>query len=402
MVVVCKFGGSSLADAESAGIVKEIVESSSSRRYVVVSAMGSVAVGQRKVTDLLYEISESSRSAEEEVILRHEEFCRGVGYRRCEKMIDEVFGKIHKIRDREYAASRGEYMMARIMSEVLGMEFVDGKDVISFREGKWDVRGSIEKAKRRLEGVEKAVIAGFYGEDENGRIRTLSRGGSDITGAVIANAVDADLYENWTDADGFLAVDPHLSESRLIECLSYDELTLLSYYGAGVLHYLTTRPLILKAIPVVIKNTFNRNAQGTVISYEKRKGFKGVAVCELKMYEIEGVKYDEIRDLRGRYKIFDGTSKIYVLSDDKGFAKRLIEAGKVTRINIRDVAVAAAAGCAQREYAEVIIGLTRNKIPIYAAESMSESFLVVTGRVFKEQTARIIYETLDGGGKREK
>lgn len=395
MVVVCKFGGSSLADADSVERVCEILRESEQRRYAVVSAMGSVCVGQKKITDLFIELAEGGADAEAEIRRRHTELAEQLGYSGIKVLLDEVFDSIHCKNNKDFTVSRGEYLMARIVSKKLGRQFVDGSEIIAFKGNRWDVGGSVLKAKEKLENLDSAVIAGFYGADEKGDIHTLTRGGSDITGAVVANAVDADLYENWTDVDGFFAVDPRYSESKLMDCLSYDELTLLSYYGARVLHYKTVVPLVLKAIPLNIRNTFNTGAKGTMVSYERRKGFKGVAVSDFKMYEIEGMSGDEIGEIGSvKGKIFSGINRAVLLTDDDGFFNKLKQSGKVTRIRIRDVSVAAVAGCDSASGAEVITELRKQGVSLYAVECVDETFIAVTDRKNKERIAEIVFRVL--------
>ncbi len=167
----------------------------------------------------------------------------------------------------DYCASRGEYLSAVIMANLLGVEFVDGKDLIRFdSKGRLNQEYTDDKVKSRLENVDRAVIPGFYGKDSSGNIKTFSRGGSDITGSIIARGVKADLYENWTDVSGFLVCDPRIVDNpKVIKQLTYKELRELSYMGASVLHAEAIFPVMKGKIPINIKNTFKPEDDGTMI-----------------------------------------------------------------------------------------------------------------------------------------
>lgn len=185
-------------------------------------------------------------------------------------VLDEVKAGIDKSTTSDYAASRGEYLNALILAKKLGFEFVDTQDIVKFSGEKLQMHYSLDLIKKRLEGVEYAVIPGFYGSNQDGRITTFSRGGSDISGALVARAVGADVYENWTDVDGFLSADPRVVENpEIIDYLSYRELRELAYMGAEVLHPESIFPVRSVSIPINIKNTFNPSHPGTMIVAEK-------------------------------------------------------------------------------------------------------------------------------------
>lgn len=271
---VCKFGGTSMATKESISQVKTIVQSEKSRRFVIVSAPGKRFSGDEKVTDLLYACyDEKMRSGScsgyfSKIRTRFLTLVSDLGLDfDITPYLDEVERKIVESTTPDYAASRGEYLSALIMSRVLGLDFVDAADIIKFTaKGNFDSEYTNDLVSKSLSFYNGAVIPGFYGTLPDGTIKTFTRGGSDFTGAIVARAVQADIYENWTDVDGFMTTDPRIvNDPKLIEFLSYDELRELSYMGAGVLHPESTFPLQSTGIPINIKNTFNPTAPGTMI-----------------------------------------------------------------------------------------------------------------------------------------
>ena len=271
---VCKFGGTSMATKESILQVKNIIESEKSRRFVIVSAPGKRFSGDEKVTDLLYACyDEKIRSGScagyfSKIRERFLSIVRELGLDfDITPYLDEIEQKIVESTTPDYAASRGEYLSALIMSRVLGLQFVDAADIIKFTaKGNFDSEFTNDLVSKSLSFYNGAVIPGFYGTLPDGTIKTFTRGGSDFTGAIVARAVEADIYENWTDVDGFMTTDPRIvNNPKLIEYLSFDELRELSYMGAGVLHPESTFPLQSTGIPINIKNTFNPSAPGTMI-----------------------------------------------------------------------------------------------------------------------------------------
>lgn len=271
---VCKFGGTSMADKNAVLKVRDIVNSDKSRRFVVVSAPGKRFSGDIKITDLLYRCFEERNipAAFDELFskirLRYTEMVEELGLGiDIKKYLDEVEEGIKTCDAADYAASRGEYLSARIMSEVLGFEFVDASEIIKFTiKGVFDADTTNDLVSNTLSINNGAVIPGFYGSTPDGNIKTFTRGGSDFTGAIIARGVMADVYENWTDVDGFMTTDPRIVHNPvLIDTLSYEELRELSYMGASVLHPDSTFPLQGTNIPINIRNTFNPEAAGTYI-----------------------------------------------------------------------------------------------------------------------------------------
>ncbi len=271
---VTKFGGSSVADVIQLNKMKNIIMSDESRRYVVVSAPGKRYAGDNKITDLLYLCKTHL-----EHNLPYEQIFQVV----CDRYMAEAvnlgvkadlaaeFADIRKKLENggtaDYIASRGEYVNAMIIAEFLGFDFVDAADMIVF-----DKNGVLmpeETSKRIVEILaehEKAVIPGFYGADADGNIITFSRGGSDITGSLVAKAVKADVYENWTDVSGLLIADPRIiPDAKPIKTISYLELRELSYMGAEVLHEDSIFPVRELNIPINIRNTNEPDDEGTMI-----------------------------------------------------------------------------------------------------------------------------------------
>lgn len=274
MKKVVKFGGSSLANAEQFRKVAEIIHADQGRRYVVPSAPGKRNSKDTKVTDMLYDCYQTAADQGDigrklaAIKARYQEIIDGLG---LAVSLDAEFETIREQFEAQagsdYAASRGEYLNGIVMAAYLEYTFIDAADVIRFDEdGVFDAEKTDEILRARLEGVDRAVIPGFYGAMEDGTIRTFSRGGSDITGSIVARAVHADLYENWTDVSGFLVTDPHIVPNpETIETITYRELRELSYMGATVLHADAIFPLRQEGIPINIKNTNRPQDPGTLI-----------------------------------------------------------------------------------------------------------------------------------------
>ena len=272
--VVAKFGGTSLADAEHFQKIREIIQKDPDRRYIVVSAPGKRFEEDIKVTDLLLMCWEEAASGGDfevylsQVAQRFREILDGLDLNfPLDEEIDEIRTHLQTDPRRDYTASRGEYLCARIMAAYLGFTFVDPEWCVSFD----DDGGLNEMMTRRalsasLRPLPYAVIAGFYGADMRGDIHTLSRGGSDVTGSLAAAAIKADLYENWTDVSGLLAADPGIiSNPMTVRFVSYRELRTLSYMGASVLHTDAVMPVSDLDIPINIRNTDSPEETGTLI-----------------------------------------------------------------------------------------------------------------------------------------
>lgn len=274
MKKVVKFGGSSLASAEQFKKVGDIIRADKGRRYVVPSAPGKRFSGDTKVTDMLYacyDLAEKGMDINQplkEIQARYQEIIDGL---ELHLSLDLEFETIRQNfiaqAGKDYAASRGEYLNGIVMAEYLGYPFIDAAEVIFFDEnGDFDGDKTNEILGTKLSDMETAVIPGFYGAMPDGRVKTFSRGGSDITGSIVARAVYADMYENWTDVSGFLITDPRVVENpETIECITYRELRELSYMGATVLHADAIFPVRSEGIPINIRNTNRPQDPGTMI-----------------------------------------------------------------------------------------------------------------------------------------
>ena len=289
MSKVAKFGGSSLADAEQFKKVGDIVRADPGRRYVVPSAPGKRFPGDTKVTDMLYACYAEAKKDEDflptlnQIHARYQEIIDGL---RLKLSLDKEFAEIeeqfHKRAGSDYAASRGEYLNGIVMANYLGFEFIDAAEVIRFKEdGEFDARETNLLLAERLKDCKHAVIPGFYGTMGDGRVKTFSRGGSDITGSLVAKAVKADVYENWTDVSGVLIADPRIIDHpKGIDTITYRELRELSYMGFTVLHEDAIFPVRQEGIPINIRNTNSPEENGTWIVG---------STCQKSKYVITGI-----------------------------------------------------------------------------------------------------------------
>ena len=289
MKKVVKFGGSSLASAQQFQKVADIIHADKQRRYVVPSAPGKRFPEDSKVTDMLYDcyhLAEAGKDFKKElsdIEARYQEIIDGLQLNISLKDQFEVITENFKSKAGEnYAASRGEYLNGIVMAAYLGYEFVDSAEVIRFKDnGEFDSEVTNQILSERLAKMEHAVIPGFYGAFADGRVKTFSRGGSDITGSIVARAVKADVYENWTDVSGFLIADPRIiSNPEAIETITYRELRELSYMGASVLHEDAIFPVRREGIPINIRNTNKPDAEGTWIVE---------STCQKSQYVITGI-----------------------------------------------------------------------------------------------------------------
>lgn len=263
-----------MADGNVINSVKKIIDGDPQRKYVVVSAPGKRYSGDTKVTDLLYachkELTESGscKNGFAAVRARFTSLVKELNIPfAIDVLLDETEAMIDREKSEDFTASRGEYLCARIVAEVLGATFIDAKDVIYFNaDGSLNGEKSYKAISFAVSGAERAVIPGFYGKGCDGKVKTFSRGGSDISGSIVARAVNATVYENWTDVSGFLACDPRIVSSPVkIKTISYKELRELSYMGANVLHSDSIFPVRRANIPIQIKNTFRPQDVGTSI-----------------------------------------------------------------------------------------------------------------------------------------
>lgn len=291
--VVAKFGGSSLADSAQILKAKEIIQADGGRSHIVVSAPGKRSGDDEKITDILdkchviqqerkrietirRELEEREESARQElektvsiIEERFEEICRSLSIEgKAKREIQKTKEQIKQSQDRDYILSRGEYLNAIILAEYLGYEFVDAQDLIFFHEdGSLDQKRTDEAIRKHIDKDKKVVVPGFYGIDENGKIRTFQRGGSDITGSLLASVLGADVYENWTDVSGVMTEDPSKSkEAKTIHEMSYDELLKITREGAQVYHPDAIAPVQSANIPIRIKNTNHPEEEGTLVT----------------------------------------------------------------------------------------------------------------------------------------
>ena len=291
MIKVVKFGGSSLADAEHFKQVASIIKADPARKYVVPSAPGKRSKDDTKVTDMLYHCYEMIAKREnideyyELIKARYNGIIEELG------MSFDISGELEYVKSsmqhnsgRDYAASRGEYLNGLILAKYLGYDFIDAENVIFFKDnGTFDEEKTNTVLTEELKKHDYAVIPGFYGVMPNGTIKTFSRGGSDITGSIVARAAGADLYENWTDVSGFMMADPRIIDDPCaIKTITYRELRELSYMGATVLHEDAIFPVRYAKIPINIRNTNSPEDAGTMIvaetgEYDTQKIITGVA-----------------------------------------------------------------------------------------------------------------------------
>ena len=326
MKKVVKFGGSSLASAEQFKKVYSIINSDSSRRYVVPSAPGKRFPDDTKVTDMLYgcyALAEEGKDFKKElddIKKRYDEIIEGLG---LEVSLDEEFETIRKNfldkAGKDYAASRGEYLNGIVLAAYLGFEFIDAAEVVRFNEdGIFEPEITNDILSVKLEAYNYAVIPGFYGAKEDGTIVTFSRGGSDITGSIVSLAAKVELYENWTDVSGFLIADPRIvKDPEVIETITYKELRELSYMGASVLHEDSIFPVRKAGIPINIKNTNKPEDPGTLIVE---------GTCKNPKYTITGIA--------GTDGFVSLTIEKAMMNSEVGFCRKVLQVFEENEVSI--------------------------------------------------------------------
>ena len=275
MEKVVKFGGSSLASAEQFKKVGDIIRADKTRVFVVPSAPGKRNPKDTKVTDMLlhmYETALAGKDIDEEIKAikaRYDEIITGLGLKgfSLDKEFEEIKAFMKATPQKDYAASRGEFLNGKVMAEYLQIPFVDAAEVIFFNEeGNLNTYKTEKTLAARLSEVKTAVIPGFYGLGKDGNIKTFSRGGSDVTGSLVAQAAKADVYENWTDVSGIMVTDPRIVDNpKGIKYITYRELRELSYMGFSVLHEDAIFPVRRNGIPINIRNTNAPEDEGTWI-----------------------------------------------------------------------------------------------------------------------------------------
>ena len=395
MKKVVKFGGSSLANSDQFRKVGEIIRSEESRRYVVPSAPGKRFPEDTKVTDLLYACYNKAAAGEDfsrelkEISDRYYEIIRGL---ELSLSLEEEFQQIEKDfkaqAGTDYAASRGEFLNGKIMAAYLGFEFIDAASVLRFdKNGNFDADKTDSLLAKRLAKCERAVIPGFYGAMEDGMVKTFSRGGSDITGSLVAKAVHADLYENWTDVSGFLVTDPRIvDDPAVIETITYRELRELSYMGATVLHEDAIFPVQKEGIPINIRNTNRPEDKGTLIVE---------STCRKPRYVITGIA--------GKKGFCSINIEKSMMNSEIGFGRKVLQVFEEQGINFEHVPSGIDTMTVyvhQDEFEEkeqqVIAGIHRAVNPDFIEMESDLALIAVVGRGMKSQrgTAGRVFSAL--------
>ena len=395
MKKVVKFGGSSLASARQFKKVKAIIDADKTRGYVVPSAPGKRDGKDTKVTDLLYQCYEACAAGQsykrilDQIKKRFDDIINGLDLDlNLDFEFDTIEENFKNKAGRAYAASRGEYLNGIIMSHYLGFPFVDAADVVFFDEnGVFLPEKTNDELEARLASMKQAVIPGFYGSKPDGSIATFSRGGSDVTGSLVARALHADLYENWTDVSGFLVADPRIVEDPApIETITYRELRELSYMGATVLHEEAIFPVRKAGIPINIRNTNAPDDAGTMIVED---------TCKKPAYTITG-----IAGKKGFCSLFIEKS---LMNSEIGFGRKVLQVLEEQGISFEHVPSGIDTMTVfihQDEFAEkeqqVIAGIHRMVNPDYMELESDLALIAVVGRGMRSNrgTAARIFAAL--------
>ena len=396
---VLKFGGSSLADAEHFRLVADIIKAEPTRRYVVASAPGKRSSDDTKITDLLYKCHALATDEEDitavfdEIKNRYNTIIEQLGIEL------DLTGTFEKIRlavlhssGRDYVASRGEYLNAMILAKYIGYDFVDAKKVVFFNEdGSFNSELTNDVMRDVLSKHERAVIPGFYGSMPNGTIKTFSRGGSDITGSLVARATSATIYENWTDVSGFLMADPRIiSDPKPIKKITYKELRELSYMGATVLHEDAIFPVRYSKIPINIRNTNRPDDEGTFI-----------------VPETEEISENIITGIAGRTGFSSITIEKAMMNSELGLGRRVLQVLEENGISfehfpsgIDTMTVIVGTKALQQKRADVLAGICKNIDPenIFVEENIALLAVVGRGMVKAKGTAARVFVALANAG----
>ena len=395
MKKVVKFGGSSLANAEQFQKVGDIIRGDESRRYVVPSAPGKRFSADTKVTDLLYTCYDKAEAGEDftdvltEIKGRFYEIIKGLN---LDLSLEEEFRQIEADfkahAGNEYAASRGEFLNGKVMAAYLGYEFIDSATVIRFdKNGNFDADKTDKLLSKRLQKCERAVVPGFYGGMEDGTVKTFSRGGSDVTGSLVAKAIHADIYENWTDVSGFLVTDPRIVDNpAVIETITYRELRELSYMGATVLHEDAIFPVRKEGIPINIRNTNRPEDKGTFIVE---------STCRKPKYVITGIA--------GKKGFCSINIEKSMMNSEIGFGRKILQVFEDQGISFEHVPSGIDTMTVyvhQDEFEEkeqqVIAGIHRAVQPDFVEMESDLALIAVVGRGMKSQrgTAGRVFSAL--------
>ncbi|ADU22576.1 aspartate kinase [Ruminococcus albus] len=395
MTKVVKFGGSSLASAEQFKKVKDIITAEDSRRFVVPSAPGKRFSADTKVTDMLYgcyDLAAKGKDFTKEFEAIKERYNGIINDLGLDINLDNEFDVIKACfigkAGRDYAASRGEFLNGMVLANYLGYNFIDAADVIFFDDrGQFDAKRTNKVLSERLEGLENAVVPGFYGSMPNDTIKTFSRGGSDITGSIVAAAVNADLYENWTDTSGFLTTDPRIvKDPAPITTITYKELRELSYMGASVFHEDAIFPVRKAGIAINIKNTNDPEAPGTLIveSTSQKPAFTITGIAGKKGFTVINIEKD-------------------MMNAELGFGRRVLEVFEKNGVSFEHMPSGIdtmSVIVTQEEFAdkeqEILAGLHRNCHPDMIEIETDLALIAVVGRAMKANrgTAGRIFSAL--------
>lgn len=382
-IKVVKFGGSSLADANQFRKVADIILSDPNRRYVVPSAPGKRFSDDIKVTDMLYNcysIASKGNDFTKEFEAIKDRYYSIIAELGLDLSLEKEFDVIRNCfigrAGRDYAASRGEYLNGIILAKFIKFPFIDAADVIFFNDnGVFDAEKTDEVLSKKLSITERAVIPGFYGSMPNDTIKTFSRGGSDITGSIVAHAANADIYENWTDVSGFLITDPRIvDDPKPITTITYKELRELSYMGAGVLHEDAIFPVRKAGIPINIKNTNKPQDPGTMI-VEKA----GTDDCK---YVITGIA--------GKIGFASVTIEKDMMNSEKGFGRNVLEVFQKNGLSFEHMPSGIdtmSVILSKKEFEEkeeaVLSGLYRNVSPDHVEVDRDIALIAIVGRGMK-------------------
>ena len=396
--ITCKFGGTSVADADQIRKIANIIDANDKRKFIVVSAPGKRSAEDQKVTDLFYLAAETSKKGVDAkpimdiIKQRFDDIISGLGL--TISFDDEIDNICTSLKDanNDYAASRGEYLNAKIVASFLNATFVDPTEHIFFGNGKkLNADRTYESLNASLQGEGRFVIPGFYGISENtGEIVTFSRGGSDVTGAVVARASKCELYENWTDVDGLLMADPRIVDNPLpIPEVSYKELRELSYMGAQVLHDEAIFPVRELGIPVHIKNTNAPESQGTKI----------VDKAGHRVTPIVGIAGKEDFEAFYIYKA--------LMNKEIGFGRRLLEIFETNKVSFEhlpsgiDTVSVVVAKSEIDDKRESIIEDIRNQLKVDKIENIENLALIAvvgTGMAHHPGVAATLFKSLADEG----
>ena len=392
---VLKFGGSSLADAEHFKQVAEIIKNDPTRRYIVASAPGKRKGSDTKITDLLYKCHALASNDDDITDVFNEIKQRYIDIISDLKLDLDLTESFEKIRlsvlhssGRDYVASRGEYLNAKILAKYLGFSFLDAKKVIFFNEdGSFNAEKTNDSMREALSKLEYAVIPGFYGSMPNGTIKTFSRGGSDITGSIVARAASATLYENWTDVSGFLMADPRIIDNpKPIKTITYKELRELSYMGATVLHEDAIFPVRYSKIPINIRNTNRPEDDGTFI-----------------VPESDDIGEHVITGIAGRTGFSSITIEKAMMNAELGLGRKILQVLEENDVSfehfpsgIDTMTVIVSTKSLAEKRGDVLAGICKNANPenIFVEENMALLAVVGRGMIKTKGTAARVFTAL--------